>query len=61
LNTSRLFQRALQFKVAFVPGAVCYGDHPEERHMRLNFSYPEENRLQEAVTRLSECLHSWDG
>lgn len=61
LNTSRLFQRALQCKVAFVPGAVCYGDHPEERHMRLNFSYPEENRLQEAVTRLSDCLYSWDG
>ncbi len=61
LNTSRLFQRALHCKVAFVPGAVCYGEHPEERHMRLNFSYPDENRLQEAVTRLSECLHSWQG
>ncbi len=61
LDTSRLLEKALRFKVAFVPGAVCYGAHPDHRHMRLNFSYPAEDQLQEAVKRLSDCLHSQDG
>ena len=60
LNTSKLLQKALAFKVAFVPGAVCYGQQPDSRHMRLNFSYPTEDQLQEAVKRLSDCLYSWE-
>ncbi|MCF8103936.1 MAG: PLP-dependent aminotransferase family protein [Desulfohalobiaceae bacterium] len=56
VNTGKLFQKALDFKVAFVPGEACYGQSPEYNHMRLNFSYPDGDRLLEAVKRLSSCL-----
>ncbi|MCF8109638.1 MAG: PLP-dependent aminotransferase family protein [Desulfohalobiaceae bacterium] len=56
VNTGKLFQKALDYKVAFVPGEACYGQNPEYNRMRLNFSYPAGDRLLEAVKRLSDCL-----
>jgi 2-aminoadipate transaminase len=56
VNTQSLFHAALGFKVAFVPGDAFYGEHPEYRHMRLNFSYPSSEQLKEGVRRLSDCL-----
>ncbi len=56
VDTRQLFHAALKHKVAFVPGDVCYGQQPEKRHMRLNFSYPTETQLGEAVSRLSDCF-----
>ena len=56
VHTGKLFHTALESKVAFVPGEVCYGEHPEVRHMRINFSYPPEEQLLEAVQRLAESL-----
>ncbi len=56
VDTRELFHTALKFKVAFVPGDACYGEHPERHHMRVNFSYPTEAQLREAVKRLSDCL-----
>ena len=54
--TGELFQTALESKVAFVPGEVCFGENPELRHLRVNFSYPQEDRLLEAVDRLGNSL-----
>ena len=56
VDTRELFLAALKFKVAFVPGEACYGERPERHHMRVNFSYPAEAQLHEAVKRLSDCL-----
>jgi 2-aminoadipate transaminase len=56
VDTRQLFHAALEFKVAFVPGEVFYGEGPERHHMRVNFSYPSREQLQEAVGRLSDCL-----
>jgi 2-aminoadipate transaminase len=56
LDTQELFHEALKFKVAFVPGAACYGVRPERHHMRVNFSFPSAEQLREAVKRLSDCL-----
>jgi len=56
VNTQSLFHAALAFNVAFVPGDAFYGEHPEYRHMRLNFSYPTSEQLKEGVRRLSDCL-----
>jgi 2-aminoadipate transaminase len=56
VDTRQLFHAALKFKVAFVPGDAFYGQQPEHRHMRLNFSYPTEKQLPQAVSRLSDCL-----
>lgn len=56
VDTQSLFHAALAFKVAFVPGDAFYGERPEHRHMRLNFSYPSSEQLKEGVRRLSDCL-----
>jgi 2-aminoadipate transaminase len=56
LDTRRLFHTALKFKVAFVPGEAFFGERPERQHIRVNFSYPSEAQLREAVKRLSDCL-----
>jgi len=56
INTSTLFQEAIKFKVAFVPGAAFYVDTPALNHMRINFSYPSKEQLVEAVKRLSVCI-----
>jgi 2-aminoadipate transaminase len=61
VDTGRLFQTALRAKVAFVPGEVCYGEHPEHNHMRLNFSYPSEDQLAEGTRRLAGCLSRTTG
>ena len=56
VDTRQLFHSALKFKVAFVPGEACYGERPEQNHIRGNFSYPSRAQLREAVKRLSDCL-----
>lgn len=61
VDTRALFHTALAFKVAFVPGDAFYGERPEQRHMRLNFSYPSSAQLTEGVKRLSDCLSESGG
>ena len=59
IDTLELFYEAIKFKVAFVPGAVFYGEKPAMNHMRLNFSYPSKKQLSEAVRRLSDCMKKY--
>jgi len=56
IDTYALFYEAIKFKVAFVPGAVFYGENPEKNHMRINFSYPAKEQLAEAARRLAKCI-----
>ena len=56
IDTHALFHQALAHKVAFVPGDAFYGEHPKRNHMRINFSFPTETALAEAIRRLSDCL-----
>lgn len=56
IDTDELFFDAIQHKVAFVPGALFYGENPERNHMRINFSYVSKEQLAEAVKRLADCV-----
>lgn len=58
IDTMELFYKAIDYKVAFVPGEVFYGENPGKNHMRINFSYATENELVEAVKRLSKCVNA---
>lgn len=58
INTHDLFYDAIQFKVAFVPGDVFFGENPKRNTMRLNFSFSSKEQLTEAIKRLSECIKS---
>jgi len=56
IDTFKLFNEAMKFKVAFVPGSTFYGENPSKNHMRINFSFASKEQLAEAVKRLSNCI-----
>jgi len=56
VDTMKLFHAAIDYKVAFVPGEVFYGENPGRNHMRINFSFASEDQLIEAVRRLANCV-----
>ena len=57
MECQKLFQSALEQKVAFVPGDSFYArnGYTEEgcRHFRLNFSYGQPDKIREGIRRLS--------
>ncbi len=56
VDTMALFHKAVEFKVAFVPGSAFYGEQPAANHMRINFSFPSQDQLVEGIGRLAACL-----
>lgn len=58
LSTLELLKLALEReRVAFIPGQVFgVGGTPRANCMRLNFSHPSSERIEEGVSRLARCL-----
>ncbi|HLF55923.1 MAG TPA: PLP-dependent aminotransferase family protein, partial [Thermoanaerobaculia bacterium] len=56
LDSARVLRRAIEAKVAFVPGRVFYPDGGGERSMRLNFSYCPPETIEEGIRRLGEVV-----
>lgn len=56
LDTMKLFYKAIDYGVAFVPGNAFFGENPTTNQMRINFSYPPLEKLDEGVRRLAECV-----
>lgn len=56
-----LFDRAIERKVAFVPGKPFYVDGGGEGAMRLNFSNAEEDMIEEGIARLGSCIEEFLG
>jgi 2-aminoadipate transaminase len=57
IDTTDLLARALQEKVAFVPGRAAYLDGRGGSAMRLNFSGVPESAIREGVRRIGEVVH----
>jgi DNA-binding transcriptional MocR family regulator len=55
-DTPNLLAAAVERKVAYVPGTAFYPDGRGRQQMRLSFSYPTEDRIEEGVRRLGELL-----
>lgn len=55
VNTRELFKKALEKKVAFVPGDAFFPNGGGENTARLNFSYPPPDKLREGIKRLAEA------
>jgi len=51
-----VFNRAVEKKVAFVPGVVFHPRGDGKNTMRINFSYSSPDLIREGVTRLGEAL-----
>ncbi len=57
MNAMDLFHSAIENKVAFVPGSSFFPEESEgARHLRLNFSNSEPEKIREAIRRLGTAV-----
>lgn len=56
-DTSNLLAKAVNHKVAYVPGRGFFADEQGGNQLRLCYSYPTPDRIQEGIARLGELLH----
>lgn len=56
MDGKALLERALEAKVAFVPGGAFYADGSNANTLRLNFSMLAPARIEEGIERLGEVL-----
>jgi 2-aminoadipate transaminase len=56
IDTTDLLARALQERVAFVPGRAAYVDGRGGSSMRLNFSGVDEHEIREGIRRIGEVV-----
>jgi len=56
MNSEELLQKAMRNKVAFVPGAPFYPKKDGFHSLRLNFSYPNSDQIEEGIQRLGEVM-----
>jgi len=57
VDTDQLFDRAVEKKVAFIPGSKFYPQGTGKKNeLRLNFSYSTEAQITEGIQRLADLL-----
>ncbi len=56
ISASELLKRAVDCKVAFVPGEAFYVDGTGKNTLRLNFSNANPETIAEGIKRLGECI-----
>lgn len=55
-SAAELLDRAIERQVAFVPGASFHANGGGENTLRLNFSHPTPERIEEGIGRLAEVI-----
>lgn len=58
MSSLELFDKAIERKVAFVPGEPFYTRETRSSTLRLNFSCVDETVINDGIGRLAEALHS---
>jgi 2-aminoadipate transaminase len=56
IDTGAMLPRAINARVAYVPGRAFYADGGGTHEMRLNFSYATADRIREGIRRLGELI-----
>jgi 2-aminoadipate transaminase len=56
VNAEDLFPKAVERKVAYVVGSAFHFDRSGKNTMRLNFSYPSEEQIEEGIKRLANLF-----
>jgi 2-aminoadipate transaminase len=51
-----LFHKAINKKVAFVPGTPFFVDGAGENTLRLNYSNSDAAKIEEGIKRLGQCI-----
>lgn len=55
-DTTKLFEKAIERNVAYVPGSAFYPEGDNHLGMRLNFSFSDDEKTVEGVRRLSGLI-----
>ena len=55
-DADEIFPRAVEKKVAYVMGSAFHFDRSGKNTLRLNFSYPSEEQIEEGIKRLAELF-----
>ncbi|MBO1511304.1 MocR-like pyridoxine biosynthesis transcription factor PdxR [Metabacillus bambusae] len=58
INTDHLLIEAKKEQITFLPGSACYPTEQENHHLRLSFSYMNEQQLTQGVTTICNLLQS---
>lgn len=56
IDARELFGEAIKERVAFVTGTAFYADGSGKNNMRLNFSHPSPDKLEEGIKRLAKVI-----
>jgi 2-aminoadipate transaminase len=56
MSASDLFPKAIEEKVAYVKGSAFHCDDSGHNTMRLNFSYPSDEQIDEGIKRLAAMI-----
>jgi len=57
MNSDLLFEKGLEKKIAYIPGSKFYPTGYEKYNgLRLNFSYPSSEQIEEGIRRLAEVF-----
>ncbi len=56
LDTTEMFNKALENNVAYIIGSAFYPDDSGKNTMRLNFSYPTLKLIEEGIRRLAQVV-----
>lgn len=56
MDTTELFPKAVEKKVAYVVGSAFHFDRSGKNTMRLNFSCPTEEQIEEGIKRLADLI-----
>ena len=56
IDTKALLAKAVEHRVAYVPGTAFYPDGRGRDQLRLAFCYPTEERIREGIARLGALL-----
>lgn len=56
LNTDHLLLEAKKEQITFLPGSACYPTEQENHHIRISFSYMNEQQLEQGVTTICNIL-----
>lgn len=59
MNAAEVLKKALEEKVAFVPGESFYANGGNVNHCRLNYSNMPEDKIVEGIKRLGKVLRSF--
>ncbi|MGQ9705860.1 MAG: aminotransferase-like domain-containing protein [bacterium] len=56
MDSTKLFSKAVENKVAYVVGSAFHHDGSGKNTFRINFSYPTKEKIIEGIKRLSEVI-----